>query len=100
MAKTVCDCDIPTPYESNKGEKTNRCRACGGLITDYIKDVTMTALGQLILRYEKVLLGDLELDNDHPFIRHIVNTCEKDLKQKKLIWDNNQEVNRRQEAST
>jgi len=84
----ICECDTPTPWKSNTGVVTNVCKVCKGRIDAGIPP----EIGRLHTRLDAVLLGDLKLDEDHPFITHLVETVREDMRQKYGVWKNNRDV--------
>lgn len=83
-----CKCEKPTPWVDNKGSESNVCKACNGKIEKH----RLPEIGRLHTSLDAVLLGDLKLDNDHPFITWLANSVRNDIRQKKLIWDHNRRV--------
>jgi hypothetical protein len=87
----ICKCEFPNPWTDNYGNTTNMCKNCDHKIEEH----QTPELGRLHIALEVVLLGELALDPDDPFITHLVNSVQQDIRQKKLIWDNNREIERR-----
>lgn len=90
-----CECEKPTPWEDIRGKKTNVCKECGNKIEEH----RPPELGRLHTRLDAALLGDHDLDPDHPFITWMAETAREDVRQKKLTWDHNRQVEARQRAS-
>jgi len=84
----TCQCEKPTPWEDNKGIKTNVCKMCNGKIEEHI----LPELGRLHTALDAVLLGELRLDSDDPFITWLADQISTDIKQKKTTWDYNRLV--------
>ena len=80
-----CQCKKPTPWQDAKGNQTNVCKVCQGKIITHSRP----ELGHLHTTMDTVLLGDLGLEPDHPFITYLVETSRENLRQRFLTWKAN-----------
>lgn len=87
-----CKCKKATPWTEVKGNESNVCKVCGGKIIAH----PLPEVGRLHRTLDTVLLGDMGLDPDHPFIAWLTDCIREDLRQKKLGWDYNRAIGMRQ----
>jgi ribosomal protein S14 len=85
-----CDCDKPTPWEDVKGKKTNMCKVCGGRI----EVIRTPEIGRVHTAIDAVLLGELGLDENHPFVMYLASTIKTSIHSTKKTWDHNRAVKR------
>lgn len=83
-----CECETPKPWANRKGETTNRCETCGGVIANPSDRRTE---GSLIISVQKAL-RDLPVhsqDELDRFVDYMAQTVSEKFRSAFLTWRGN-----------